>query len=80
MKKAVLVLIILLVCVLLIPIKVQYKDGGTTSFHSLSYEIIQYHKLVDGKAPNQYEVGSGVKVFGFEIYKNTSLVVEEKEQ
>lgn len=76
MKKVVLVFFILLV-VLLIPIKVHYKDGGTTSFHSFSYEIIQYHKLVDGKTPIQYEVGSGVKVFGFEIYKNTSIVTEE---
>ena len=65
---------------LLIPVKVQYKDGGTTSFHALSYEFIQYHRLADDKIPNQYEVGRGVKVFGFEIHKNTSLVVEEKEQ
>ena len=41
MKKVVLLCIIILLLVLLIPIKVYYKDGGTTSFHSLSYEIIQ---------------------------------------
>ena len=77
MKKVVLLCIIILLLVLLIPIKVYYKDGGTTSFHSLSYEIIQYHRLVNGKTPNQYEIGSGVKIFGFEIYKNTSIVTEE---
>lgn len=74
MKKALIVIIIL--ALLLIPIKTGYKDGGTTSYRALTYEIIKYHRIANDGAPNNYEVGTGIKILGFEVYKNTSVVNE----
>ena len=61
MKKILIILIIILV-VLLFPIKLQYKDGGTVEYKSLTYKIIKWHRLDD-----YYECGykTGIEVHFF---------------
>ena len=76
MKKR--IIIILLLLVLLIPLPLHAKDGGSFSIKSLTYEIIHYHKIDENNAnPHAFEVGYGVKIFGFEVYKNTHIEIEE---
>ena len=76
MKKR--IIIILLLLVLLIPLPLHAKDGGSFSMKSLTYEIIHYHKIAENNDnPNAFEVGYGVKIFGFEVYKNTHIEIEE---
>lgn len=74
MKKIIIAAIIS--TVLLIPVKTGYKDGGTTSYQALTYEIINYHRIAKNGGPNDYEVGRGIKILGFEIYKDTHIVSE----
>ena len=76
MKKK--IIIIILLFILLIPLPLHAKDGGSFSMKSLTYEIIHYHKIAENNAnPNAFEVGYGVKIFGFEVYKNTHIEIEE---
>lgn len=72
MKK---VILCILIAVLLIPIPNAMKDGGSKSLKAITYEIISYHRIA-GDEPGQYEVGTGIKILGFEIYKNTRIISE----
>ena len=76
MKKT--IIIIILVLILLIPLPLHAKDGGSFSMKSLTYEIKHYHKIAENNDnPNAFEVGYGFKIFGFEVYKNTHIEIEE---
>ena len=76
MKKR--IIIIILIFILFIPLPLHAKDGGSFSMKSLTYEIIHYHKIAENNAnPNAFEVGYGVKIFSFEVYKNTHIEIEE---
>lgn len=61
MKKMIIVLIFILI-ILLFPIKLQYKDGGTTEYKSLTYRIIKWHRL-DDYYENGYKTGTEVHFF-----------------
>ena len=44
-KKIIIILIVFLI--LIFPIRLQYKDGGTIEYRSLTYRIIKWHALDD---------------------------------
>ena len=75
-KKIIIAIIIAVLIIPLIPVRIAYKDGGSTAYKSLVYEIIKYHSLTD---KDGYETGTGIKVFGKEIYKNTHFEIETAE-
>ena len=45
-KKRIVILIIIAV-VLLFPIKLNYKDGGTVAYKAILYSYTKYHRLED---------------------------------
>ena len=51
-KKGLLVTIVFIVLVLVVPIPVTYKDGGTKAYNALAYKIVKWHRLV---APDEEE-------------------------
>ena len=75
MKKktfAVITIIVVLV-LLLIPVRMNLKDGGSVRYKSLVYEITKIHKLapdVDGVKP--YIDGFEVKILGMTVYRETN--------
>lgn len=72
-KKAfAIVAIIVVLIILLIPIRMNLKDGGSVKYKSLVYEVTKIHKLspdADGVKP--YIDGFEVKIFGITIYRET---------
>lgn len=70
MKK---VFIILLMIILFVPFPIPFaaKDGGSKQICALTWSVTDYHRLTD--KPDEYEVGIGVKICGFEVYKNTQI-------
>lgn len=62
MKKKNLVLIIVIILILIVPIPVAYKDGGTTTFTSLTYKIICWNSM-DDNYENGYKTGIEVYFF-----------------
>ena len=76
MKKRTKIIIISAVAVLLaaalFPVKLRYKDGGSVGYKSLVYEVIKLNAL--GELPNERIVGTVIKLFGNEIYRNEETV------
>ena len=75
MKKrlfAVIAIVIVLV-ILLTPIRMNLKDGGSVRYKSLVYEVTKIHQLapdVDGVKP--YIDGFEVKILGKTVYRETN--------
>lgn len=56
--------------ILLFPIPIRYKDGGTVKYQALLYSITDYHALreVDG-----YDTGIEIRILGRRVYENTTF-------
>lgn len=69
-KKLATFLVIAIIVVLLFPIRMNLKDGGSVRYKSLVYEITKIHQFspdLDGVKP--YVVGLEINFFGMTIYK-----------
>ena len=69
-KRNVAIVCILLVIILLIPIPLRLKDGGTVEYKDLAYSVSRVHRLASVKAEKEYEEGIIIKVLGIEVYNN----------
>ncbi|MBQ8547832.1 MAG: hypothetical protein IJ427_04965 [Lachnospiraceae bacterium] len=83
MKKRIMTVIclVLVAFVLLVPIPLRYKDGGTVKYSALLYSVTNVHSIVtqyvaEGKYKDGYEVGTIVRVLGFEVYNDVREVYE----
>jgi hypothetical protein len=71
MKKRLLrITIIIVALILLFPVPLKYKDGGTVKYQAVLYSITDYHALrgVDG-----YDTGIEIKILGISVYENTTF-------
>ena len=75
MKKKVIIIVVILF-VLLFPIRLQLRDGGTVEYKALLYKVSKVNKLIsieemeaEGKIKN-YDKGIIIEVLGFEIFNN----------
>ena len=69
---AVIVIVIVMV-ILLTPIRMNLKDGGSVRYKALLYEVTKIHQLApdrDGVKP--YIDGFEVKIFGITVYRETN--------
>lgn len=72
-KKFAVITIILVLIIMLFPIRMNLKDGGSVSYKSLVYEITKIHQFapdVDGVKP--YIDGFEVKILGMTVYRETN--------
>lgn len=82
MKKIIIVTIILLVMLVLIPIPSKMKDGGTTHYNAILYDVYDMHRITtpddynDAIVGNEYIEGTIIKILGFEVYNNTNPHIE----
>ena len=59
MKKRVKVVIIIVICaILLVPIPVRYKDGGTVEYNAILYTVRKVHSL----HLRGYDIGTQVRI------------------
>lgn len=68
-RKLIIGIIICIFIVILFPIRLPLKDGGTIIYKSLIYKITKYHRL-DDDYKNGYLEGTEIKFLGMTIYKN----------
>ena len=71
-KSVVVIAIIALLVILLTPVRMNLKDGGSVRYKSLVYEVTKIHQLapeVDGVKP--YIDGFEVKILGMTVYRGT---------
>lgn len=75
MKKKAFVAIVIVagLLILLTPVRMNLKDGGSVRYKSLVYEVTKIHQLApeaDGVKP--YIDGVEVKILGITIYRKTN--------
>ncbi len=66
-RKGKIILSIVLVLILLVPIPMRYKDGGSICFRAILYEITKYHRL-DHDSVTGFRDGLKIRIFGIPIY------------
>ena len=72
-KKAIIIVCVLLAIVLLFPIPMRLRDGGTVQYKAILYTVSDVHSLAaveeqeDGKEFNE---GIIIELLGFEIFNN----------
>ncbi|MBR3599748.1 MAG: hypothetical protein IKL53_07695 [Lachnospiraceae bacterium] len=69
MKKKLIIAIIIIVAILLIPIPLHYKDGGSVEYKAIVYSVTDIHRI-DFDSDDGYQDGTIIKILGFEIYNN----------
>lgn len=72
-KKMITIACVILALVLLIPIPMKLKDGGTTEYKAVFYKISDVHALTtmeDRKNGKEFYEGAIVEILGFEVYNN----------
>ncbi len=75
MKKKIIIIICIVLIVLLIPVKLQLKDGGTIEYKSILYKVSKVHRTID----NGFDIGTEIEILGFKIYDNVKSVYDKKE-
>ena len=72
-KKLIIGICILLIAVLLIPIPMRLKDGGTVRYTAILYTIEDVHRLnPDVNSDQEYLEGTIIKILGMEVFNNTN--------
>lgn len=70
-KKAMIGICVLLAIVLLVPIPMRLKDGGTVVYHAVLYQVEDVHRLgVVDTAEDEYLEGMIVRILGMEVYNS----------
>lgn len=70
MKKAVVIIIFAVVmAILLIPVPLHLKDGGTVVYQAILYSVSDVHSLNPDK-PDGYDDGTIIRILGIEVYNN----------
>ena len=72
MKKKILIgICIILVLLMLIPIPIHYKDGGSVKYRAVLYSVKDVHMLnPDMDSDQEFIDGTEIKVLGIKVYSN----------
>ena len=69
MKKWLTVVLIVLALLLLVPVPIQMKDGGTVEYKAVLYSVHDVHRLpIDEGKP--FLEGTIIEIFGIEVFNN----------
>ena len=69
-KIAITIAVVVALVVLLTPIRVALKDGGSVRYQSLVYQVTKIHEFVDD-GTRAYVDGLEVQIFGVTVYRET---------
>lgn len=69
-KKVCIIAIIIFLLILLIPIPLHYKDGGTVEYKAILYSVKNNHYMTDGGNM----IGTEVRILWFTVYDDTEFI------
>lgn len=75
MKKKVIIIICVILVIMLIPVRLQLKDGGTVEYKSILYKVSKVHRTID----NGFDIGTEIRILGFKVFDNVKSVYDKKE-
>lgn len=67
--KAKIILIIIIAVIVLFPIRLHLKDGGTVIYRAILYSVADYHSI---RGPGGFDTGIEIRVLGIPVYSNTT--------
>lgn len=71
-KRIAIIAIMAVLVILLTPIRMSIKDGGSVMYKSLVYEVTKIHRLApEVDSVNPYIDGFEIKILGMTIYRET---------
>ena len=74
MKKSVLIAIcVLIAAILLVPVRLQKKDGGSVEYKAILYSVTDVHSFAsmeDQMQGKEFYEGIIVEIFGIEVFRN----------
>ena len=80
-KKIVIGIVVFFMLVLLVPIRLQMKDGGSVQYKAVLYSVTKYHQITmemddenEGIVDSGHLDGWGIEILGIEIFNNTKYV------
>lgn len=76
-KKISVVIAVVLAAILLVPIPLFYKDGGTVEYKALLYSVTRLHSIADTEDSFGYDIGTIVEILGFTVYNDVRFIPEE---
>ncbi|MDE6519068.1 MAG: hypothetical protein K2K91_01210 [Ruminococcus sp.] len=80
-KKIGIIAVLAVLIIMLIPIKSQYKDGGTVKYNAVLYGITKHHAIYSERnSPSGkvgYNIGTTVRILWFDVYDNVKFVLME---
>jgi len=76
-KRMVIIAAIVLALILLFPIPLRYRDGGTIEYRSIVnlYSITKLHELRPIEEGGGFNVGTEVRIFGVTVYRNLRVEI-----
>lgn len=72
-KKVIIAICILVAFILLFPVRLQKKDGGTVEYKALLYKVSDVHSLTtleEHENGKEFNEGIIVEILGLEIFNN----------
>ena len=69
MKKLLAGICIVLALLLLVPVPLRLKDGGSVEYRALLYSVTDVHRLPDQEGKPFLE-GTVIEIFGVEVFNN----------
>lgn len=74
-KKNLFIILVIVIVLMLIPIPLKLKDGGSTEYKALLYNITKIHRI-NHQSSTGYEDGWKVEILGIQVYNKTDIFVE----
>ena len=76
-KKITVISVIVLLLIMILPIRIEIKDGGTVSYSAILYGITKRHSMYTKDGVNGYDIGTEVRILFFEVYNDVEFVPGE---
>lgn len=74
-KKAIIIVCVLLAIVLLFPVPLQLRDGGTVQYKAILYAVSDVHSIAtieEHEAGTEFNEGIIIEILGFEIFNSVN--------
>ena len=72
MKKKIIISIvaIIIAAVLLVPMPIQYRDGGTVEYSAVLWGVTKHHSIAEKNGQTGLETGTTIRILWFDVYSD----------
>lgn len=73
------ILLAAVIIAMLIPMRTQYKDGGTVVYRAILYSVTKQHSLAVSEHRKGCNIGTEVRILFWEVYSDVEFVPDDIE-